>query len=265
MNTGSYHFETLNDAEYQTERLRQQAQAVRGMEADILRLAGIQAGHDVLELGCGPGFVTDLLAELVPEGSLYAIEPSPTLLAQVPSNVRNKPARGLHPIQAYGDHLPLPDNSIDFSYARFVLQHVAHAEAVISEIHRVTRPGGHFCAVDTDDGLAVFYPEDPRISEVLRTAQSTQSAKGGDRFIGRKLHTMMTQAGFVNVKSRILALTSSELPFAVLFNILLGYKILLLNHAIDMEKLFQDLAEKVESGRQLVAGGVFIVTGEKKK
>lgn len=263
MSTGSYDFETLNDTGFQTERLRQQAQAVRSIEVGILRSAGIQPGHDVLELGCGPGFVSDLLAELAPEGSLYVVEPSTTLLSQVEGNVRNKPARGLFQIQAYGDRLPMLDSSIDFSYARFVLQHIPQPETVISEIHRVMRPGGHFCAVDSDDGLVVFYPEDPRVNQVLHMAQITQVAKGGDRFIGRKLPNMMTEAGFVNVKSHILALTSSELPFDVLFNILLGYKASLLGDAIDIKQLFQDLSDQVANGRQLVAGGVFIVTGEK--
>ncbi len=263
MSTGSYNFETLNDADFQAERLRQQAQAVRGMEIGILRSAGIQSGHDVLELGCGPGFVSDLLAELAAEGSLTVVEPSPILLAQVADNVRNKPARGLFPIQAYGDCLPIPESSIDFSYARFVLQHIPQPETVVSEIHRTLRPGGHFCIVDSDDGLVIFYPEDSRVSQVLHAAQAIQADKGGDRFIGRKLTNMMTEAGFVNIKSRILALTSSELPFNLLFNILLGYKASLLGDTIDIQQLYQDLSEQVANGRQLVAGGVFIVTGEK--
>lgn len=263
MNTGSYNFETMNDTGFQAERLRQQAQAVRGIEAGILRSAGIQPMHDVLELGGGPGFVSDLLAELAPEGSLYVVEPSPTLLAQVEGNVRKKPARGLYPIQAYGDRLPVPDSSIDFSYARFVLQHIPQPETVFSEIHRTMRSGGHFCAVDSDDGLVIFYPENHRVNQVLRTAQATQAGKGGDRFIGRKLQHMMTHAGFVNVKSRILTLTSSELPFDVLFNILLGYKASMLGEAIDLKQLFDDLSREVAGGRQIVAGGVFIVNGEK--
>ncbi|MDO9190506.1 MAG: methyltransferase domain-containing protein [Sulfurimicrobium sp.] len=263
MSTGSYNFETLNDSDFQAERLRQQAEAVRGMEIGILRSAGIQSGHDVLELGCGPGFVSDLLAELAPEGSLTVVEPSPILLAQVADNIRNKPARGLLRIQAYGDCLPIPEASMDFSYARFVLQHIPQPETVISEIHRTLRSGGRFCVVDSDDGLVVFYPEDPRVNQLLRTAQTTQAEKGGDRFIGRKLPNMMAKAGFVNINSRVLALTSSELPFNVLFNILLGYKASLLSDAIDIKQLFQDLSEQVASGCQLIAGGVFIITGEK--
>lgn len=263
MSTGSYNFESLNDAAFQTERLRQQAQAVRALEAGILRSAGIRPDHDVLELGCGPGFVSDLLAELVPDGSLHAVEPSPVLLAQVEGNVRKKPAGGLYPHKAFGDALPLAAGCIDFSYARFVLQHVPRPETVVAEIHRVTRPGGRFCAVDSDDGLVILHPAQPTVDHVLKTAQAIQTEKGGDRFIGRKLQQMMAGAGFIDVKSRILALTSTELPFSVLFNILLGYKTSLLGAAVDTQALFDRLSAEVAAGRQLVAAGVFIVTGEK--
>ncbi|QHE76701.1 methyltransferase domain-containing protein [Hydrogenophaga sp. PBL-H3] len=262
-NTGSYQFEALNDAQFQTQRLQQQAQAVRSLETSILRGAGIQPTHDVLEIGSGPGFVSDLLAELAPQGSLHAVEPSPTLIAQLEGNVRQKPARGLFSHQAYGDALPLADQSIDFSYTRFVLQHVPKPQAVVQEVFRVTRPGGRFCAVDSDDGLVLFHPGEPRVDHVLHSAQSIQASQGGDRFIGRKMQEMMLQAGFTKVKTRVMMLTSSELPFPVLFNILLGYKASLLGDAVDLAKLFEDLSADVAAGRRLVAAGVFIVSGER--
>ena len=263
MTSGSYNFERLDDASFQTTRLYQQSQAIRGMEAGILRAAGLKPTHDVLEVGSGPGFVSDLLAELAPEGSLHAVEPSPTLSAQIDANVRAKPARGLFVHQAFGNALPIGDAQIDFAYARFVLQHIPQALDVVREVHRVTRSGGRFCAVDSDDGLVIFHPQEPRVSDLLRDAQTVQAAQGGDRFIGRKLQGMMTEAGFVNVRSRVLALTSSELPFQVLFNILLGYKASLLGGAVDVRALYAELADKVASGRLMVAAGVFIVSGEK--
>ncbi len=263
MSTGSYQFEALNDARFQTQRLQQQAQAVRGMEAAILRGAGIQPAHDVLEIGSGPGFVSDLLAELAPLGSLHAVEPSPTLIAELEGNVRHKPARGLFAHQAYGDALPLADQSIDFSYTRFVLQHVPRPDAVVQEVFRVTRPGGRFCAVDSDDGLVLFHPPEPRVDHVLGSAQAIQANQGGDRFIGRKMQEMMQRAGFTNVKTRVMILTSSELPFPVLFNILLGYKASLLGDTVDLPRLFEDLSADVAAGRRLVAAGVFIVSGER--
>lgn len=263
MTTGSYNFERLDDASFQTTRLYQQSQAMRGMEAGILRAAGLDPAHDVLEVGSGPGFVSDLLAELAPKGSLHAVEPSRTLSAQIETNVRSRPARGLFVHQAFGDALPLDDAQVDFSYARFVLQHVPCPLDVVREVHRVTRTGGRFCAVDSDDGLVIFHPEEARVSDLLRDAQAVQAAQGGDRFIGRKLQGLMREAGFVNVRSRVLALTSSELPFQVLFNILLGYKASLLGGAVDVRALYEELAAKVASGRLMVAAGVFIVSAEK--
>ena len=263
MSSGSYDFDRLNDTGYQTDRLMQQARAVRAMEANILRQAGIQPGHDVLEIGSGPGFVTDLLTELAFDGSVHAVEPSATLLAQVDSNVSRKPGRGLHLHQALGNALPLADGSIDFSYARFVLQHVPSPQSVVDEVFRVTRPKGRFCAVDSDDGLVIVHPDEPRVSEVLSRAQTIQSKQGGDRFIGRKLQAMMVSAGFAEVGTHVLAITSTELPFVTLFNIALGYKASLLGDTVDPRRLYEDLASDVASGRRMFTAGVFIVTGTK--
>lgn len=265
MTAGSYQFEALGDTEFQTQRLLQQARAVRGLEANLLRTAGLESTHDVLEVGSGPGFVTDLLAELVPQGSVHALEPSPTLLAQIERNVAHKPAKGLFVHQGLGNAIPLPAQSVDFSYTRFVLQHVPQPQQVVADVFRVTRPGGRFCAVDSDDGLVLFHPEESRVSRLLADAQTAQAAQGGDRFVGRKLPSMLLQAGFVNVRSRVLTLTSTELPFPVLFNILLGYKASLLGDAVDAHALFEDLSADVATGRRLVVAGVFIVTGERKQ
>ena len=78
-----------------------------------------------------------------------------------------------------------------------------------------------------------------------------------------KMQEMMLLAGFSKVKTRVMMLTSSELPFPVLFNILLGYKASLLGDAVDLPKLFEDLSADVATGRRLVAAGVFIVSGER--
>lgn len=265
MSSGSYQFEALGNTEFQTQRLLQQAHAVRGLEANLLRNAGIQPHHDVLEVGSGPGFVTDLLAELAPQGSVHALEPSPTLLSQIEANVTHRPAKGLFVHQGYGNAIPLADQRVDFSYTRFVLQHVPQPEQVVADVFRVTRPGGRFCVVDSDDGLVMFHPEESRVSRLLAGAQATQAAQGGDRFVGRKLPALLQQAGFDNVKARVLSLTSTELPFPVLFNILLGYKASLLGDAIDARALYEDLSADVAAGRRLVVAGVFIVTGERKQ
>lgn len=263
MNTGSYHFEALGNADFQAQRLAQQAQATRAIEQNILRAAGLQEDHDVLEIGSGPGHVSDLLAALAPLGSLHAVEPSETLASQIKSQVRTAPARGLFVHQTTGDALPLPDQSIDFAYARFVLQHLPDVSAVLTEVRRVLRPGGRLCLVDSDDGLVIIHPEEPRLSQILAQAQQAQASQGGDRFIGRKLQSLLLANGFSDARSRIASLTSTELPFSVLFNILFGYKASHMGHDLDFRALADSLVDEVKSGQRLIAAGVFIVTGAK--
>lgn len=263
MTKGSYDFDSLHDPGFQVERLRQQAAVVRQLEADILRSAGLQADHNILEIGSGPGHNTALLAELAPKGALHAVEPSATLAAQISENVGQQPQGGLVVHQTTGDKLPLDAASVDFAYARFVLQHIPEPAPVLSEANRVLRPGGQICLVDSDDGLIICHPEQHQLTTLIETARSAQAAQGGDRFIGRKLQAMLVAAGFRDVNSRILTLTSTELPFSVLFNILLGYKASLLGGSIDLAALHGALAKSVAAGEQLIAGGVFIVTAKK--
>ena len=44
------------------------------------------------------------------------------------------------------DHWPVDDASVDFVLSDYVLEHVGNPDAYLSELSRVLRPGGYFCA-----------------------------------------------------------------------------------------------------------------------
>ena len=84
--------------------------------------------------------------------------------------------------------IPFPGGSFDLVYSRFVFQHLEHPERAASEIARVLAPGGTACIVDVDDGLSISEPPPSAAFERLASAlRSAQAAKGGDRYIGRRL------------------------------------------------------------------------------
>src|SRR5205085_10656830 len=64
----------------EVERLRDQALIVWDKEARNLTWLGLRDGMSILELGSGPGFVTRQLLELVPGGSVTALEIDPVLI-----------------------------------------------------------------------------------------------------------------------------------------------------------------------------------------
>lgn len=260
---GSYTIDGFADPQLEMDRLKRQAQAVVALESAVLKESGLSERDRILELGCGPGYVSDLLVRLASQGSLVAVDNNGALLAQVLSSISQPPEGGVCPVLARGDNLPLREQSIDFAYARFLLQHVPAPELIIKEAFRVLAAGGRLCVVDSDDGLVVSYPGDPRLTAVLEGAQTAQTGSGGDRLVGRKLYSMLHRAGFRQVEARILSLTSSQIPFEVLFNILFGFKASLAGKVAEMRVLYDELKPKVEAGDFLLAGGVFIVTGIK--
>ena len=90
-----------------------------------------------------------------------------------------------------------------------------------------------------------------------------QKGYGGDRFIGRKLPILLKQAGFSNIKSQILMVTNTQIPFQALFGILFGYKAAMSEMAQLKQQLAIDLEQACNNGDAMLAAGVFVVTAEK--
>jgi ubiquinone/menaquinone biosynthesis C-methylase UbiE len=96
-------------------------------------------GNDVLEIGCGTGVHTKLLAEA--GARVSAVDLTPTAveltrrrleLAGLSADVR----------EADAESLPYDDSSFDFMWSWGVIHHSADTDRVIAEIARVLRPGG---------------------------------------------------------------------------------------------------------------------------
>lgn len=260
---GSYQLDSLNDPDGELARLRNQGEMFREMEVNILKKSGLKTHHNVLELGCGPGFITKILADFASDGELISIDNDSNLLDLLQKEKIPSPKKGFRTLHASAADLPLGDGWSDFSYARFLLQHVPSPLDVISEAYRCTKPGGLFCAVDSDDGLIICYPESEKISSFLKDVSAKQSAYGGDRFIGRKLHNLFHHAGFTHIKASSLSMTTTEISPQALLGILFGYKSSLLSNKETITDLIAELTAKAVKEEFVLSGGVFIVVGQK--
>jgi ubiquinone/menaquinone biosynthesis C-methylase UbiE len=105
------------------------------LESDLVRRYG--AGRDVLEVGCGTGLVLARIGRFA--RSARGVDLSPGMLALAH-------ARGLDVIEGSATALPFPDASFDVTCSFKVLAHVPEIERALSEMTRVTRPGGHVLA-----------------------------------------------------------------------------------------------------------------------
>lgn len=261
MNSGSYEYDSFQDRSEELGRLSEQAHHFVDLERRLLSELGVaQAGH-ILEIGCGPGFVTRLLQAVAPQSEIIAVDQSFELLRQLPANPPGEASGTVWPIQSSGERLPVPDDWAHFAYARFLLQHVPDPLSITLEARRTLMPGGIFCIADSDDGLVLQYPENDRLSQLLRDADRSQRDAGGDRFVGRKLQQILHDAGFVDIRSRIVGITSSDAPVAVLLKMALGYKAALTGQQDTLAKIIAETAESAAKGQYFFATGVVVAIG----
>lgn len=263
--TGSYQINDIKDPSTELQRLAAQAQLMKPLEVKLLKETGLLPDFAVLEVGCGPGFITSILCELASEGQVFATDTDEKLLEICRQRMKTQePKRGLKIFNSSNPN-SLDDlkSKIDYCYLRFVLQHVPQKEAILNEVYQTLRTEGIICALDSDDGLVLQYPEDEFIQSILSEAKATQSAKGGDRFIGRKIPYLFAKSGFRNIQSRILNFTNKDIPFPVLAQILFGFKSELIGKRNEMEEWIKKKEPQIKSGNYFLSGGVVLTTAQK--
>ena len=109
----------------------------------LLKTAGLKPDQKVLEVGCGPGFFTIPAAKIVGDkGLIYAIDVHPLAIKRVQKKIEKEGIKNVTPILANASEIRLPDESVDLAFL-FGLRYIAGGlENVMSEIHRILKPGG---------------------------------------------------------------------------------------------------------------------------
>jgi SAM-dependent methyltransferase len=119
--------------------------------------AGVETGHRVLDVGCGPGALTSELVERVGTKRVSAVDPSEPFVAA---------ARERHPgvdvRQASAEELPFVDDTFDVALAQLVVHFMTYPVEGLAEMARVTRTDGVVaaCVWDFEGGrapLSVFW------------------------------------------------------------------------------------------------------------
>ena len=173
-----------------------------GHEA-LIAPAGVDAGHTVVDYGCGPGALAVELARRVgPQGKVIGLDVNPEFLAKADALAAAQGVEGHVETRLMTDaQLPLPEHTADRVLCKNVLEYVPDPQQTINEFHRVLRTGGVAHVSDSDWGAVIFGPSPERFDKIMAAAGIAFRTP----LIGRRLYGLFRTAGFSDIKVQVLA------------------------------------------------------------
>jgi SAM-dependent methyltransferase len=123
------------------------------LAGELVAFAGIERGMRALDVGCGPGGLTAVLAELLGGENVAGAEPSEQFAAAARERVPDAEI-----VQAAAEALPFDDDRFDAVLSQLVINFMADAEQGVREMARVARPGGTVasCVWDYTGGMTLL-------------------------------------------------------------------------------------------------------------
>jgi len=196
---------------------------------DFLRLMAkrwkLDAVRDALDVGCGVGHWGMLLAAVMPEHvRVTGIDREPSWVERATARAL---ARGLEGRFSYrqgeAERLPFPDDSFDLTTCQTVLIHLSDPTAAISEMMRVTRPGGLVAVAEPNNLTAALLLDSisnlagvDEIVELVRfqlTCERGKVALGeGDNSLGDRVAGLFVAQGLVEVAVHVNDMATAVFP-----------------------------------------------------
>ncbi len=171
---------------------------------------GLKDGMTILEIGSGPGFLTEKLLEALPNCFIYGIEVDPGLVEYSNKYLQEN---GCERFKIYqGSVTDLGDIAMncDFAITRLVVEHLPDPLKAIKEIYRSIKTGGKAVFIDNDFEMHLMtYPAVPALRDLYDAYCTARCNEGGNPKLGRELPILLKKAGFINVDFEALCIHSA--------------------------------------------------------
>jgi SAM-dependent methyltransferase len=178
-------------------RLGLQHRAWRERALEAWRSAEIGSGQTVLDVGCGPGYASMDLAELVgPSGRVVAIDQSARFLEALGKMCRQRGISNVSAQRADLDAGEFPSVVADRVWCRWVLSFVKSPRDVLARMAAALRPGGVLVLHEYFDySTWRTAPRCPQVEEFVNVVMASWRDSGGEPDIAMALPRWIEELG----------------------------------------------------------------------
>ena len=192
----------LGSSPGESARLQCQADELAGDSAALLDRVGLRPGQSVIDLGCGPRGILDMLAERVaPAGRVVGLDADPAHTAMAAEFAARRGLSGVEIITADARSTGLGTGTFDLVHARTLLINLPDPAGVAAEMLRLARPGGWVASLESDIEYARCYPPHSAFDRLCKIFTVAFRRNGADPWIGRRVQELFRQAGLENVQA----------------------------------------------------------------
>jgi SAM-dependent methyltransferase len=165
---------------------------------DAWARAGINVGQTVLDVGCGPGFASADLAEIVgPQGKVVAVERSRRFLESLVARVERHGLSNVEAREADVTGDAFGEGFADAAWCRWLLCFLAEPQRAIANIARALKPGGVAVFHEyADYGAWQMMPANRDLDRFRTLVMQSWRDAGGEPDVGLSLPTWLHEAGF---------------------------------------------------------------------
>lgn len=188
----------LGTHDEEIERLALQHRVWRPRALDAWRRAGFTVGQTLLDIGCGPGYATVDLAEIVgPTGRIVAIDRSHRFLETLEAARERLSLPQIEITELDLDESPLPSIRADGAWSRWVFAFVKRPRDLLARVASAIKPGGVLVLHEYFDySTWRFSPRSPEMEEFVEIVMKGWRAAGGEPDIGLELPGWLQELGF---------------------------------------------------------------------
>lgn len=190
----------LGTTDEELARLAFQHEVWGGVTRAFLDRLKLERGARVVDLGCGPGFVTaELAARVGRSGEVLAVDESARWIERVEQEAELHGWTQVRAERVRLQELELEEGAYDVLFARWVFSFVPEPAVVLARLVRALRPGGIVAIEDYNHEGVSLFPESEGFRAVVRATRALYGKFGGDVWVAGRVRSIFRKAGLETV------------------------------------------------------------------